>query len=88
VFPYWGASTHKGAAHGGARGTASYCIYVDQCFQPFSSRGTAQKFQIIWRNAPYSAIYSIFREPSKELPEPLGSAEPRLKNTDVDNTRH
>jgi len=28
-----------------------------------------------------STIYSIFREPSKELAEPLGSAEPRLKNT-------
>jgi len=46
-------------------------------FQPFSSRGTSQKFLIIWRNlnAPYSTIYSIFREPNKEL------AEPRLKNT-------
>jgi len=54
-------------------------------FQPFSSRGTSQFFLIIWRNlnAPYSTIYSIFREPSKELAEPLGSAEPRLKNNDV-----
>ena len=53
-------------------------------FQPFSSRGTSQKFLIIWRNlnAPYSTIYCIFREPSKELAEPLGSAEPKLKNTD------
>jgi len=51
-------------------------------FQPFSSLGTSQKFIIIWRNlnAPYSTIYSIFRESSKELAEPLGSAEPRLKN--------
>jgi len=32
-------------------------------------------------NAPYSAIYIIFMEPSKELAEPLRSAEPRLKNT-------
>jgi len=54
-------------------------------FQPFSSRGTSQKFLIIWRNlnAPNSTIYSIFREPSKELAEPLGSAEPRLKNTGI-----
>jgi len=54
-------------------------------FQPFSSRGTRQKFLIIWRNlnTPYGTIYSIFREPSKELAEPLGSAEPRLKNTAV-----
>ncbi len=46
-------------------------------FQPFSSRGTSQEFLIMWRNlnTPYSTIYSIFREPSKEL------AEPRLKNT-------
>ncbi len=51
-------------------------------FQPFSSRGTSRKFQIIWRNlkALYSTIHSIFREPSKEL------AEPRLKNTDVQCT--
>ncbi len=48
-------------------------------------RGTSQKFLIIWRNlnAPFSNIYSIFRDPSKELAEPLGSAEPRLKNTGV-----
>jgi len=54
-------------------------------FQPFSSCGTSRKFLIIWwnLNAPYSTIYSIFREPSKELAEPLGSAEPRLKNTDL-----
>ena len=38
---------------------------------------------MIWRNlnASNSTIYSVFREPSKELAEPLGSAEPRLKNT-------
>jgi len=52
-------------------------------FQPFSSRGTRQKFLIIWwnLNTPYGTIYRIFREPSKELAEPLGSTEPRLKNT-------
>jgi hypothetical protein len=52
-------------------------------FQPFSNRGTSQKFLTIWRNlnALYSTIYSIFKEPSKELAEPLGSAEPMLKNT-------
>jgi hypothetical protein len=40
---------------------------------------------MIWRNlhASNSTIYSVFREPSKELAEPLGSAEPRLKNTVV-----
>jgi len=38
---------------------------------------------MIWRNlhASNSTIYSGFREPSKEVAEPLGSAEPRLKNT-------
>ncbi len=38
---------------------------------------------MIWRNlnASNSIINSVFREPSKELAEPLGSAEPRLKNT-------
>jgi len=58
-------------------------------FQPFSSRGTSQKFIIIWRNlnTPYSAIYSITREPSKELAEPLGSAEARLKNTALHSHR-
>jgi hypothetical protein len=57
-------------------------------FQPFSSRGTSQKFINIWRNlnAPHSTIYSIFREPSKKLAEPLGSAEPRLKNTGLHST--
>jgi len=38
---------------------------------------------MIWRNlnASNSTIYRVFRELSKELAEPLGSAEPRLKNT-------
>jgi len=66
----------------------TWCIFTSMyysVFQPFSCRETSQKFLIIWRNlnAPYSTICSIFREPSKELAEPLGSAEPRLKNTDV-----
>jgi len=57
-------------------------LILDQFFQPFSH----QKFVIIWRslNASYSTLFSIFREPSKELAEPLCSAEPRLKNTDLD----
>ena len=40
---------------------------------------------IIWRNLiiQNSTIYSLFREPSKELAEPMGTAEPGLKNTDV-----
>jgi len=52
-------------------------------FQPFSIRGTSWKFLITWRNlnVPYSAIFSIFKEPRKKLTEPLGSAEPRMKNT-------
>jgi len=60
-------------------------MVVDIVGQCFSSHGTSQKFLIIWRNlnAPFSTIYSIFREPSKELAEPLGSAEPRLKNAVV-----
>jgi len=52
-------------------------MLLNNVFQPFSSLGTSLKFLIIWRNlnAPYSTIYSIFKEPSKKL------AEPRLKNT-------
>jgi len=34
-------------------------------------------------NAINSTVYSVFREPSKELAEPLGSAEPRLKNIEI-----
>jgi hypothetical protein len=43
-------------------------------FQPFSIRGTSCKFLITWRNlnVPYSTIFSIFKEPRKELAEPLG----------------
>jgi len=61
----------------------NFFIHYSIAFQPFSSRGTSRKFLIIRRNlnAPYSAIYIIFMEPSKELAEPLRSAEPRLKNT-------
>jgi len=57
---------------------------VIQCFSTFFKSRNLSKI-IIWRNlnAPYGTIYSIFREPSKELTEPLGSAEPRLKNTVV-----
>jgi len=42
---------------------------------------------MIWRNlsASNSTIYSVFGEPSKELAEPLGSAEPRLKNTALED---
>ncbi len=38
---------------------------------------------MIWQNlnAINITVYNVFREPSKELAEPLGSAEPRLKNT-------
>ncbi len=52
-----------------------------QCFQPFSSRGTSQKFLIICRNLnpPFSTIYGILREPSKELAEPLGPRNPGWK---------
>jgi hypothetical protein len=36
---------------------------------------------MIWRNlnASNSTTYNVFREPSKELAEPLGSAEPRYQ---------
>ncbi len=54
-------------------------------FQPFSSRGTFQKLLSVWRNldTQNSANLRILREPSSERAEPLGSAEPRLKNTGV-----
>jgi hypothetical protein len=56
-------------------------------FQPFSSRGTFQNLLSVWRNldTQNSTNLWILREPSYELAEPLGSAEPRLKNTDVDS---
>ena len=43
---------------------------------------------IIWRNliAQSSTSNSIFREPEKELAEPMGSIEPVLKNNELDNT--
>jgi len=67
--------------------TKEFFIYLESSvFQPFSIRRTSWKFLItLWNlNVPYSTIFSIFREPRKELAEPLGSAEPRLKNTDLD----
>jgi len=52
-------------------------------FQPFSSRGTFETLLSVWQNldAQNSASLRILREPCKELMEPVGSAEPRLKNT-------
>ncbi len=51
------------------------------------SRRTFEIIISIWRNpnTQNSTNLRIHREPSKELAEPLGSAEPRLKNTDIDN---
>jgi len=53
-------------------------------FQPFSIRGTSCKFIITWQNlnVPYSTIFNIFREPRNKL------AEPRLKNTDLQDSIH
>ena len=55
-------------------------------FQPFSSHGTPGTLIIIWRNQNIvnRINRNFLREPSKELAEPLGSAEHRLKNTDVE----
>ncbi len=64
-----------------SRKKSGFSLY-SSVFQPFSRSGTSQKYLIILQNlnAPYSTIYSIFREPSKEL------AEPRLKNTALQYT--
>ena len=53
-------------------------------FQPFSSRGTIETLLNFWRNldTKNSANVRIFAE-CEELAEPVGSAEPRLKNTAV-----
>jgi hypothetical protein len=63
---------------------------LGQCFSTFSkSRNFSQiSFRFSEPKAPYSTIYNIFREPSEELAEPLGSAEPRLKNTDLGRNRN
>jgi hypothetical protein len=62
-----------------------YRIPYISVFQPFSIRGAYWKFLFTRSNinVPYSNIYSIFREPRKELAEPLGSAALRVKNTAV-----
>jgi len=67
------------------KNSLSWPTQYDSVFQPFLSRGTFQKFHMIWQNlhASNSTIYSVFREPSKKLAEPLGSSEPRLKNTAI-----
>ena len=59
----------------------------DNAFQPFSSRGTFETLLNFWRNldTKNSTNMRIFAEPCKELAEPVGSAEPRLKNTGIDN---
>ena len=56
-----------------------------QCFLTFSKSGNLSKisYHFVEPQATYSTTYSIFREPSKELAGPLGSAEPKLKNTDL-----
>ncbi len=52
-------------------------------FQPFSSCGTFETLLNFWRNldTKNSTNMMILAEPCKELAEPVGSAEPRLKNT-------
>jgi len=52
-------------------------------FQPFSSCGTFETLLNFWRylDAKYSANLTILMGPCKELAKPVGSAEPRLKNT-------
>ncbi len=53
-----------------------------QCFSTFfKSRNLPKMYHhLVELNVPYSSNNNIYREPSKELAEPLGSAEPRLKN--------
>ena len=44
---------------------------------------------IIWRNLnTLNSIYSVFKEPNKQLAKPLGSAEPGLKNTGLARVRY
>jgi len=56
-------------------------IVERQCFSTFSSRGTFETLLIISRNldTQNSANLRILKEPSRELPEPVGSAEPSWK---------
>ncbi len=58
---------------------------IRNVFQPFSSRGAFETILSIWRNRDtQNNIYMIIiRELREELLEPMGSAEHRLKNTDV-----
>ncbi len=50
------------------------------------SRGTFETILKFWRNldTKISAYLMILTEPCKELAEPVGSAEPRLKNTGLE----
>ena len=52
-------------------------------FQPFSSRGTSLNILSFDKTQIFKILYflRIFRVPCKEMAEPLGSAELRLKNS-------
>jgi len=54
---------------------------LEQCFSTFFNSRNLLQISYHLAEPKYSNIFSIFREPRKELAEPLGSAEPRLKNT-------
>jgi len=60
---------------------SKYHTIYTSAFQPFSSRGTFETLLNFWRNldTKNSANLRILAEPCKELAEPVGSAEPRLK---------
>ncbi len=62
-------------------------IAKSRVFQLFLSRGTFETVLSIWQSPDTQNIANLrmLREPSKELVEPLGSAEPRLKNTGLES---
>jgi len=64
--------------------------YENSVFQPFSSCGISGTFETllsVWRylHTQNNANLRILTEPSEECEAPLGSAEPRLKNTVVED---
>ena len=64
--------------------SAAATLQKSSVLKPFLSLGTFETFMSIWRNlnVQNNNIFSIFREPLKELTEPPGSTESGLKNTD------
>jgi len=63
-----------------------HSVVKSSVFQPFSSRGTLETLLNVWWNldTKNNINFSILKERRKQWTEPLGSAEPRLKNNVIE----